>query len=182
MPLSGTFGLKLQSQTSINKTYEVVNVSFQAGNTSGAQYQVQGNGVYEVGGEVAMLQQMFLNTSVSNEFTNTSALCVSTSGPVTLPWPKIQIQLDQTNGSPAKVYHFVLVAVQVPQFRSIIVDVQTGDMLLEWDSNGASVQLERALGVAGPFSALTPATTNSSFVDAGVLAKFPQAFYRLNPL
>jgi hypothetical protein len=181
LPLKGTFGLRILDQTPISTRYDLLNISFQAGTTSGPEYQVVGSGVYQVGGEVAVSQQMFVNAVISNGFTNVNALCMSTSGPVSQPWPRIQIQVDQTNGTASKVYHLTLVAVPAPQFRSIIADAQSRDVILAWDGNGGMVQLERAPGIGGPYSAASPIITNSSFTDAEALTNSAQFFYRLHP-
>ena len=180
VPITGTFGLQLVDQNPVLARYELRNISFRA--ASGPAYQVAGSGTYQLGGEVSVLQQLFLNTEISDGFNTVNALCMSTTSAVTQPWPKMQIQVDQTNGMPSKVYHLMLVAVPAPQVRSIIPDVKTGNLLFEWEGNGATFQLERAANVAGPFSAVSPVTTNSSFIDVGVLTNSAQSFYRLHPL
>jgi len=181
VPLAGTFGLRMLDQNPLVTRYELLNILFSTSVTSGPQYQVVGTGVYQVGGEVAVSQQLFLNTIISNSFAGANALCESSNVPVTQPWPKIQIQVDQTNGTAAQVYHLALVAVPVPSVRSIVVDHQTSDVRLEWDASGSILQLERAPDVGGPYSALTPISTNSSFTDSGVLTNSQRFFYRLRP-
>lgn len=181
VPLSGTFGLRRLDQNPILTRYELTNVSFTAGTTSSPQYQVLGSGTYEVGGEVAVYQQLFLNVAISNGVNAVNALCVSTNTPVTQLWPKIEVQVDQTNGTPAKVYHLALIAVPVPKIGSIVPDGQTGNVQLDWEATGANLQLERATDVLGPYSAVTPITTNASFIDIGVLTNSPRFFYRLQP-
>jgi hypothetical protein len=179
VPLTGTFGLRRLDQNPISTSYELTNVSFTAGTTSSPQYQVWGTGIYQVGGEVAVSQQLFLNVAISNGVTAVNALCVSSNTPVTQPWPKIEIQVDQTNGTPAKVYHLALVAVPVPRIGSIVPDTKTGNVRLDWEATGATLQLERAKDVMGPYSAVTPISTNASFIDIGVLTNSPRFFYRL---
>ena len=181
VPLAGNFGLQMLDQTPLSTRYALVNISFTSAATSGPQYQVTGSGVYEVGGEVAVKQQMFLNTQISDGTTMVNALCSSSTDTVVQPWPRIQIKLAQTNGTSAKLFGLTLVAVPAPQIRGIVPDRPTGDVLLEWDQNGASNQLERASSVLGPYVAVTPATTNLSFNDPGVLTNSAQFFYRLRP-
>jgi hypothetical protein len=178
-PLAGTFGLQLLDQSPLATRYDLLNISFHA--TSGPPYQVSGAGVYQVGGEVAVTQELFLNTEISNGFTSVNALCMSTTGAVTQPWPKIQVQVDQTNGTPARVFHLTLIAVPAPQVRSITADIHTGDLLLEWEATGGNFQVERASSVGGLYSAVTPITTNASFMDVGALTNSAQFFYRLRP-
>jgi len=179
VPLTGTFGLQLLDQNPLLTRYELTNILFHTGATSGLPYQVLGGGVYQVGGEVAVTQELFLNAEISNGSTIVNAMCVSTNGAVIQPWPKIQVQVDQTNGTAAQVYNLTLVAVPAPQVRSIRPDLQTDSVLLQWDENGSKFQLERAPNVAGPYSAVTPITTNSSFIDMGVLTNSARFFYRL---
>ena len=181
VPLSGTFDLLVSFQNPISTIYELTNVSFTAGTTSAPQYQMMGSGVYEVVGEVALSQQLFLNVVISNGVSGVNALCVSTNTPVTQPWPKIEIQVDQTNGTPAKVYHLALIAVPVPKIGSIVVDSQTGNVQLDWEATGGMLQLQRATDVLGPYSPITPITTNVTFTDVGVLTNSPHSFYRLQP-
>jgi hypothetical protein len=181
VPLTGTFNLQWLSQTPVTTRYGLQNIFFHAGDTSGPQYEVTGSGVYQVGGEVAVMQELFLNTEISNLQSTVSALCVSTNGPVVQPWPKIQIQVDQTNGTAAQVFHLILVAVPVPQLFSIFPDVKSGDVQLDWAANGETVQVERAPDVLGPYSAVSPVTTNSFFNDVGALTNSSRFFYRLHP-
>jgi hypothetical protein len=181
VPLTGTFGLRISFQNPISTLYELTNISFSAGTTSGPQYQVLGSGVYQTVGEVALSQQLFLNVAISNGISSVNALCASTNGPVTQPWPKIEIQVDQTNGTPAKVYHLALIAVPVPQISSIVTDRQTGNVRIDWEASGGMLQLQRATDVLGPYSPVTPITTNVTFTDVGVLTNSPHLFYRLQP-
>jgi len=180
VPLTGTFTLQIADQTPLATRYQLQNISFRA--ASGPPYQVSGSGIYEVGGEVAVTQQMFLNTEITNGFSSVNALCMSSTNAVTQPWPGIQIQLTQTNGTPGQVYHLTLVAAPAPPVRSITPDSHTGDLRLDWDGNGAAIQIERATNVTGPYSPLNSTTTNSFFIDPGILTNSSRSFYRLRPL
>jgi hypothetical protein len=181
VPLTGTFGLQMLDQSPLATRYALTNISFRSGATSGPQYEVTGTGVYEVGGEVAPMQQLFMNTEISNGTTTANALLASTNGPVVQPWPKIQIQVKQTNSTPAQQYSLALLAVPAPHINAIVPDPKTGNVLFEWEANGGSFQLERASNVLGSYSAVTPITTNLSFTDLGVLTNSTQFFYRLRP-
>src|SRR5690349_19078165 len=44
VPLTGTFDLRVTFQNPISTLYELTNISFSAGTTSGPQYQVLGSG------------------------------------------------------------------------------------------------------------------------------------------
>ncbi|MGH7971095.1 MAG: hypothetical protein ACREIC_20425, partial [Limisphaerales bacterium] len=94
-------------------------------------------------------------------------------------WPKLLIHADQTNGTPAQIFRFTLLATPAPVIRSLAPDFRDGSVRLEWDATGDLYQVERAKNAAGPYSALAPASTNSSFTDPGVLTNSPQLFYRL---
>lgn len=179
LPLNGTFTLSLVEQNPLVSRYELQNIAFQAGSNSGPHYAVSGKGLYQVGGEVAYLQDLFLDIEVNNSFQVTEALCVNSNRTVLAQWPKLQINVDQTNGTPAQVYRLVLVAVPTPTIRSAIADPRSGDFHLEWNATGDRYQLERATTAFGPFFPLTPISTNSSFTDVGVLTNSPQFFYRL---
>jgi hypothetical protein len=179
VPMTGTFELRLLDQNPLFTRYELLNISFQAGTNPGPAYRVTGSGIYQVGGEVALIQNLFLEVEVYNGFTNTHALCTNADPGVKQPWPKIEVSVDQTNGTPAQVYHLTLVAIPVPAIRAPVVDYSSGSVRLEWEAYGGEFQVERAPQAGGPYVGLAPATTNSSFTDAGVLTNQPQAFYRL---
>jgi hypothetical protein len=178
-PLTGTFTLSLLDQNPLYTRYQLTNISFQAGAQTGTQYKVAGSGIYQIGGEVAILQDLFLDVAIDNGFTTTKAQCVNANRALSQTWPKIEISVDQTNGTPGQVYYLTLVAVPVPKVSSSPPDPHTGSVHLEWDGNGGSFQVERAPSIGGPFTSVTPITTNSSFTDVGVLTNYPQAFYRV---
>jgi hypothetical protein len=178
-PLTGTFTLSVLDQNPLYTRYELTDISFHAGAQTGMEYKVVGSGIYQIGGEVAILQDLFLDIAIDNGFTTTKAQCVNTNRVMSQRWPKIEISVDQTNGTPGQVYYLALNAVPVPKVYSFPPDPRTGTVHLEWDGNGGSFQVERAPSIGGPFSAVTPITTNSSFTDDGVLTNHPQVFYRV---
>ena len=178
-PMTGTFDLHLLEQNPLFARFELLNISFHAGTNTGPEYKVTGSGIYQVGGEVALVQNLLLDVWINNGFTNTEALCTNTNTGMKEPGPKIQVSVDQTNGTPGQVYHLDLVAIPVPAIRSTAVDFSRGIVRLEWEANGGEFQVERAPELGGPYLALASATTNSSFTDVGVLTNQPRAFYRL---
>jgi len=178
-PMTGTFDLHLLDQNPLFARFELLNISFHAGTNAGLEYKVTGSGIYQVGGEVALVQNLFLDVWINNGFTNTQALCANTNSAVNEPWPKIQVSVDQTNGTPSRVYYLDLIAIPVPAIRLTSVDYRSGNARLDWDANGGKFEVERAPEVTGPYSTLAPATTNSSQTDVGVLTNQPHAFYRL---
>lgn len=94
-------------------------------------------------------------------------------------WPKLQINVDQTNGTPSQVYYLTLIAVPVPKVRLLIPEDHPGDVRLEWEGNGGKFQLERATNAGGPYLPLTPFATSPPFTDVAVVTNQPQFFYRL---
>lgn len=180
LPLAGTFDLRLVDQDPLFTHYELTNIAFYAGTNPGAAYQVTGSGTYQTGGQVAVLQDMFLNLEISNGVATTKAACVNTDRFVNQPWPKLQINLEQTNGTLTQVYYLTLIAVPVPTIRMLLPEDQPGDVRLEWEGYGAKFQLERATNAGGSYLPLTPnKPTESPFTDVGVVTNQPQFFYRL---
>ena len=177
--MTGTFDLHLLEQNPLFARFELLNIAFHAGTNPGPEYKVTGSGIYQVGGEVAYLQKLFLDVWINNGFTNTEALCTNSNTGVNALWPKIQVSVDQTNGTPGQVYHLDLIGIPVPTVSQAAVDYSSGSVRLKWEANGGQFQVERAPEIGGPYEALAPASTNSSFTDVGVLTNHPRAFYRL---
>jgi hypothetical protein len=177
--MTGTFELHLLDQNPLFSRFELLNVVFNAGTNPGPEYKVVGSGIYQVGGEVAPVQNLFLDVEINNGFTNTEALCTNVDAGVKELWPKIQVSVDQTNGTPGQVYHLTLMAIPVPAISPFVVDYSSASVRLEWDAKGGVFQVERAPEIGGPYSALAAATTNSTFTDVGILTNQPQSFYRL---
>ena len=179
VPMTGTFGLHLLDQGPLSIRYGLSGISFRAGGTPWLQYEVSGDGTYEVGGEVAVTQDLFLDVVINNSLTNTAALCVNADRLVQQPWPEIRINVDQTNGTLTQLYHLNLVAVPALQLQSVLADPKTGDLRLGWEGNTGNVQVERATNVAGPYFPLAPAAAGSSLTDPGAVTNSPCYFYRL---
>ena len=179
LPLAGTFELRLVDQNPLFTYYELTNLAFYAGTNPGPAYQVTGSGTYQIGGQVAVLQDMFLNLEISNGVATTKAACLNTDRFVSQPWPRLQINLEQTNGTLSQIYYLTLIAVPVPQLRLLIPEAQPGNVRLEWDDHGAKFQLERATNSDGPYLPLKPQPTESPFTDFGVVTNHSQFFYRL---
>ncbi len=60
-PMTGTFDLHLLDQNPLFARFELLNISFHAGTNPGPEYKVTGSGTYQVGGEVALVQNLFLD-------------------------------------------------------------------------------------------------------------------------
>ena len=179
VPMTGTFNLHRLHEDTLFTHYELRDISFHAGTNPGPEYQVIGSGTYQVGGEVAVQQDMFLDLEISNSVAGTKAQCVNPDRFMAQPWPKLQIDLVQTNGTPSQVYYLSLIAVPVPTLRVMLPGDPGGDVVLDWEGNGGAFQLERATNAAGPYEPLTPEATKAPFTDAGVLTNQVQCFYRL---
>jgi hypothetical protein len=178
-PMAGTFELRLLDQNPLFARFQMLNIFFHAGTNSQPEYKVTGGGTYQVGGEVALAQNLYLDVSINNGSVTTDALCANTNTEVNVPWPKLQLSVDQTNGTPGQVYHLDLIAIPVPAMSPASVDYKSGNVRLNWEANGGEFQVERAPEIGGPYTALAPASTNSSYTDVGVLTNQPRAFYRL---
>lgn len=179
VPMTGTFGLRVVEQNPLFTRYEMLDIAFHAGTNSGPEYQVQGRGTYQTGGEVMVAQDMFLDLEINNGSVPTKAACANPDRVVSQPWPRLQISADQTNGTLSQVYYLTLIAVPVPSIRLLIPEDHPGDVRLEWDGNGGKFQLQRATDAAGTYQPLTPLATISPFTDVGAFAAYPQAYYRL---
>jgi hypothetical protein len=178
VPMTGTFRLRFLDQNPLFARYRMEAISFHAGSTNGPNYRVSGSGTYQIGGEVAVMQDIFLDVAIDNGFANTSARCVNSDRFVTEPWPRIQVTAGQTNGTLTTLYSLTLVTEPALQFRALIPDHQNTNVILKWDSNGRQARLERAVAVVGPYTPLSAITTNQSFTDVGALTN-ETLFYRL---
>src|SRR6266540_2103798 len=76
-PMRGTFELRLVEENTLFSRYELTNIEFTAGSVAGRTYKVVGRGTYSVGGEVALIQNMFLEVFIDDGFTN--RLCYLTN-------------------------------------------------------------------------------------------------------
>ena len=133
----------------------------------------------QVGGEVALVQDLSLTLQINDGFTNSVCLFTNAQAQVKSPWPEIQTQADQSNGTFLRLYRLKLHAAPVPQFRSVTIVTSTASLRLEWESYGGGFVAERAPAVDGPYSAITSNVTAQAFEDVGVLTKAVRYYYRL---
>lgn len=110
VPLRGKFELRLLEETLLFARYAVENMELVASEPSGPTYKVTGQGTYQVGGEVAVVQEMLLEVQIDNGADKTLCYLTNEIGMVQRPWPMIKIQLHQTNGTISQVYHLELAA------------------------------------------------------------------------
>ena len=76
--MTGTFTLRLLEQNPLFSRYETTNISFHAGAAPGPEYKVEGSALYQVGGELVVGQDMFMNVGIDNGVTQTGAFLVNT--------------------------------------------------------------------------------------------------------
>ena len=90
--MKGTFTLDELKPTPLFTRYNVANVSWVVVDHSGkVVHTIKGHGIYQVGGEVALMQQLILDLSIDG-----ANLEVFDSGlvPVESPFPSISISVD----------------------------------------------------------------------------------------
>jgi hypothetical protein len=85
VPLQGNFQLQLLETTPLVSRYQLTNIQFHTTGTNGLAYSVQGSGSYQVGGEVALQQELTLNVQIDNGFTNSSCVLTNAQPQVTKP-------------------------------------------------------------------------------------------------
>jgi len=179
VPMTGTFQLMVLESNSLFTRYQVTNVSFTASSAAGANYRVTGDGTYQQGGEVAIQQSMALSAPIDNGGESTLALMESATEIVSMPWPQIQIGLEQTNGTSFHIYHLDIVAAPALQFTSINPTPQKGGLGLEWTGNAGPVQLEGATNATGPYFPVASNLVGGTFQVSGSLTNQAQWYLRL---
>jgi len=105
-PMRGSFNLVLTERNPIVARYSLQNISFTAGTN-----RITGSGTFQIGGEVAILQEMVLNVQVDSQplvFTNEEKA-------VSRTFPLIQISLIQTQAS----FIFYRIDMVAAPFREI---------------------------------------------------------------
>jgi hypothetical protein len=118
-----SFRLRLLEVNPLFARYAVENLSFVAGSAGGLHYRVTGGGIYQVGGEVALQQEMSLQVEIDDGFTTRPASFDSGLVSVSRPWPMIAITLPQTDGTPTRTY---TLQVNAAPLREIWFSTLTG--------------------------------------------------------
>jgi hypothetical protein len=116
VPMRGTFGLRLVQENPLVSTYAVENLAFTAGWINGPFYNITGKGTYTLGGEVTILQDMFLELVIDNQSVATAGRFTNDSRFLTRPWPSLEINLPQTNGTDLLTYTLKITAAPVREF------------------------------------------------------------------
>lgn len=113
LPLQGSFLLRLIEQNPLFATYAVEEIAFVAGTPPGPYYKITGSGTYRIGGEVALVQTMILELWIDDG--TTPRLCTFTNNPSAppRPWPIIETDLEQADGSLVQVFKIAFVAAPI---------------------------------------------------------------------
>lgn len=98
-PLRGTFDLVLIQNTPPHLKYAVRNVDFTTSSGWAGEGRLTGGGTYVRFEEFALVQDMDLALQVKDAFTNQPAFFTNDTVVVAKPFPLIQINLTQTNGT-----------------------------------------------------------------------------------
>jgi hypothetical protein len=98
VPLRGSFQLRFVQQGPLFSTYAMDNISLTASG-NGRTYKATGQGMVQIGGEVATQQIAALQLLIDDGLSNKWCYFTNSSSAVTRLWPMIQISLAQTNGT-----------------------------------------------------------------------------------
>jgi len=112
-PLRGTFDLVLIQNTAPYLKYAVRDVDFTASAAWAGEVRITGGGTYVRFEEVALLQDMDLAVQIKDAFTNRLAFFTNNTRSVEKPFPLIQINLTQTNGTLLQTFSLNLFAAPV---------------------------------------------------------------------
>lgn len=107
-PMRGSFELRLTEINPLFSRYAVVNLNFTAGSTR--SYTIKGSGTFQIGGEVALVQQMELELEISDGVATKVCHLKNPSPAVTGRWPMINLTLEQTDGTLTQNYTLHLAA------------------------------------------------------------------------
>src|SRR5437773_5639304 len=108
LSMKGGFRLRLLQENPLFSSYALENISFIAGSTSGPNYRISGQGSYQVGGEVTVRQQMFLEVYIDDGRSNRLCYFTNSMSTVDRLWPMLHISLGQTNGTLLQTYSLEL--------------------------------------------------------------------------
>ena len=112
-PLRGAFELRLTELNPLFSRYAVVNLSFTAGSTR--IYTIKGSGTFQIGGEVALVQQMQLELEINDGVATRVCHLKNPSPAVTGRWPMINLTLEQTDGTVTQTYTLHLAAAPLQE-------------------------------------------------------------------
>ena len=114
-PLRGSFDLILLQDTAPYAKYAVQNIDFVAGQGSSFERHITGDGTYVRFEEFAILQDMDLALQIKDNDTNQLAWFTNESRNVAQPFPIIQVDLKQTNGTLLQTFSIHLLAAPIQE-------------------------------------------------------------------
>lgn len=109
--MRGSFQLRLLERNPLFARYAIENIDFSAG--LARSYRITGNGTFQIGGEVALAQEMSLELLIDDGVTNSVGYFTNKSAALERTWPMIDIALVQTNGTDTRQYSLRLAAAPV---------------------------------------------------------------------
>ncbi|HTI73167.1 MAG TPA: hypothetical protein VMF06_24545 [Candidatus Limnocylindria bacterium] len=112
-PLRGRFEMRQVAEDPLFARFEISHVDFTAGSPGGTQYIITGQGTYRVGGEVAVVQDIYLELTIDNGFEKKVCYFTNTTSTLERHWPILKIALGQTNGTLAHLYGIDLSAAPI---------------------------------------------------------------------
>jgi hypothetical protein len=123
LPLRGQFTLELIEEMPIASRYEMRDVEFHTGMGTEWDLRLSGTGVFEVGGEVALRQEMRLELHVEGLGDANSRTFTNEVTTVSRQWPMLDIALIDEAATPLQTYRLVLRAAP---FREIWFSTANG--------------------------------------------------------
>ena len=130
-PLRGTFELTFLDDNSLFTRYRVHDIAFVAAANIGRTYKVTGEGIYSIGGEVAVLQDLKLQVWIDDGLSNKLCFFTNAFPAIDRLRPMISSTVDQTNGTFAQTYHLTLEAAPL---REIWFSTASGFTSAHWQS------------------------------------------------
>jgi len=112
VPMRGTFSLSLRETNPLFTVYDLRDINFDASNGI-LEYLVKGEGTYEIGGEVALMQRMQLKVQIDGVL---GVELKSDYGPPQRVWPMIEIDVGEgvePPRNPLQVFYMHIVAAPV---------------------------------------------------------------------
>jgi hypothetical protein len=110
--ISGSFELELAESNPLFSRWRLVNVQFTDGSTPPG-YAVTGEGSFEIGGEVAVVQQGSLDVQVETPTGQRRALLTSPRGPAERLWPMWKASFIEDEGTLTSEIHLTLATAPV---------------------------------------------------------------------
>lgn len=108
-PLRGGFDLRLDFENPLFTYYTLENFHLMAG-AAGRTYKITGKGRYRIGGEVALVQDVFLEVWIDDGTSNRLCYLTNATPGLRRLWPMLNVSVVQTNGTFTQVYHLDLAA------------------------------------------------------------------------